>query len=1144
MTEDKLKQAIHHAIEQATVKIFLKSIFMGTGFFITSDGYVLTAFHCIGAKADIEEGFVGRVKIELGSGKILEAQLDYAKSVPDNDIAVLKVNYSPEYYLPLGIESNVYDEVVALGYPVGRRYGTIGTYPGKISRFPTDNQIETDAVKGTGHSGSALYHYASKRVIGIVSEVYKPEEMPDSGFAVQLMSLFKTWPELQTITAEVAKNWEDHPAVAALSYRRIPSNIPFSGAKEFVGRELELKTLHQQFQTTSRLVISAIAGMGGIGKTELAIQYALLHKSDYLGGICWLPASAQDLDLGIQLTDFSKFHLNVSFPDDLKKIEDKVAFCWQQWPAGDVLIVLDNVTHFEDVKPYLPPLGESRFKLLITTRQQMGQPIQQLELDIFDEVAALALLEAHIGKDRLQQELAVAKKLCAWLGYLPLGLELVGRYLAIKEDLSLAQMQERLEKKRLQQAALVEPTPEMTAQRGVAAAFELSWEELDKQARQLGCLLSLFAPAPIRWELVEQLVRSSHSNETENQEGKLNSIRRLSSFFRKCFSKVIFRKTIPLILSQNIEELEKIRDQQLRKLHLLSRKEQNIYQLHPLVGEFLRMKLAKSGWDHHFKQAFAELMANVARVIHDFENIREYQAIADTIPHLEEVATHLTDFLGNNDLVWPCTGLGNFYEDGQLDYRTAEFWYKRSLLLTQTRLGDHLNTADSLHNLGLLYKKEVVANYSEAESLFLQEIELGKRLGNSHIFIRSVFKLTHVYFSEDHIHEYESINIELLKFIKEIVRKEYNDNFSNIPLLEDLILHFEHLRETKPVLPIIFDVHQFQPAEKTFDSLLDDIASIIVNLATLHALQGRFVGTEALFQQAFEIWKLLGKDNSSSFLTSLSNLAGLYKEQGRYDEAESLLLQNLELRKKIQGEEDYDIARDFEHLATYVYMPQQRYEEAEEVLLKAENILLQSLELKKQIVGDKYIIHSMDGFMLASILSVLTELYFTQGQYDKSEIPYKKLLEIANGEVNDKVALVQNTYGVACYKQKKYAEAESLYWQAKAIWEKLFGPEYKNVALCLHNLSAVYDEQNNLEKAVSFCHQAQAIWEKTIGTEDPLYARSLDRLVGIYKRQGKCEEAKSLYERALTIRETKLGINHPDTVSTRQNLEKLLVESA
>ena len=74
--------------------------------------------------------------------------------------------------------------------------------------------------------------------------------------------------------------------------------------------------------------------------------------------------------------------------------------------------------------------------------------------------------------------------MCKDLGFLPLGLELVARYLERKPSLSLAKTHERLG---LEHKSLEAFSQDMTAERGVAAAFELSWKELDKDDKELGC---------------------------------------------------------------------------------------------------------------------------------------------------------------------------------------------------------------------------------------------------------------------------------------------------------------------------------------------------------------------------------------------------------------------------------------------------------------------------------------------------------------------------------------------------------------------------------------------------------------------------------------------------------------------------------
>ncbi len=297
---------------------------------------------------------------------------------------------------------------------------------------------------------------------------------------------------------------------------------------------------------------------------------------------------------------------------------------------GDVLVVLDDVTDYQQVKPYLPP-NDPRFKVLITTRLQLGAPIKRLDLQVLTLKAALDLLRSYIGDERVDGELKIAEKICEWLGYLPLGLELVGRYLERKPDLSLEEMLARLKAKRLEQLALKKPKPEaqMTAQLGVKAAFELSWQELDESAQQLGLCLSLFALAPIPWKLVELCLPDIDS-----------------------------------------EELEELRDYGLVYLNLVMAKEEKTYQLHELMREFFQDKQEKSAEADDLKRGFCQAMVAVAKDIPDTPILSEIAAFTPIIPHLAEAATTQIDWLNDQDLIWPLLGLGRFYA-GQGNYNEA-----------------------------------------------------------------------------------------------------------------------------------------------------------------------------------------------------------------------------------------------------------------------------------------------------------------------------------------------------------------------------------------------------------------------------------------------------------------------------------------
>ncbi|MHC5916510.1 MAG: NB-ARC domain-containing protein, partial [Nostoc sp.] len=251
------------------------------------------------------------------------------------------------------------------------------------------------------------------------------------------------------------------PDIAPIQLKRNPN-------KYFVGRKEALKNLETQLSKETRLAITAIKGMGGIGKTELALQYAIAARKNnrYPGGICWIDVRGKDV--ADEILDFANTHLDFIPPDkqssgqeiDLAK---KVQACWNLWSQAfpeEKLVIFDDVAAYDQVKDFLPPYDPS-LKVIITTRLRL-QPlnIASLVLEVLEEEDALNLLEAYIGKKRLNNELDDAKKLCEWVGNLPLGLNLVGRYLReFKED-TLLELLEQLKKKGLDQAAMHEtPIP-------------------------------------------------------------------------------------------------------------------------------------------------------------------------------------------------------------------------------------------------------------------------------------------------------------------------------------------------------------------------------------------------------------------------------------------------------------------------------------------------------------------------------------------------------------------------------------------------------------------------------------------------------------------------------------------------------------
>ncbi|MEH1950266.1 MAG: tetratricopeptide repeat protein [Nostoc sp.] len=787
----------------------------------------------------------------------------------------------------------------------------------------------------TENSGKSEAKLASELNIGAAAFKKRMAEVYDK-FA-------KSYPELATsnsrgkleklracLTRKYNGGQDAHPTIKE-NYENIPPAVPF---EKFVGREAELEKLHQQLETSRQVAIVAVAGMGGVGKTELATQYAKQHLQNYQGGVCWL--SAQGIDVIIQIFRFVELKFNKIAPDDWE-LADRLKYCWENWQKGEVLLVFDDVTDYKkQVQPYLP--SESpRFKVLLTTRQQFDRTLPQLPLGVLKPLAAMKLLKSLVDRERLKSEPWVARKICKFLGYLPLALELVGRYLDTMPDLSLEKLLKRLEKKRLEHEAVAKANQLMWYKYGVGEAIALSWEQLDEKAQGLGCCLSLYALADIPFSV--EWIRDDDEQE-------------------------LWEKAIA----------------DLRKLHLIQWQDKGIYRLHPLIRQFFQMKLDELSKADEVKTAFVAQIVEVAKQIPEQPNREDIFNLTPHIPHLAEVATHLSQYLSDEDLIWLFTGLGWFYQ-GQGLYQQAEPWLQQCEKVTKNRLGlEHPHVAASLNNLAGLY--ESTGRYSEAELLYQQALELAKRLlGDNHPHVAtSLNNLAALYSSTGRYSEAEPLYQQALELAKRLL----GDNHPHV-------------------------------------------ATSLNNLALLYKFTGRYSEAEALYLQALELRKRLLGDNHPSIAASVNNLAELYRSTGRYSEAEPLYQQALELSKHLLGDNHPSIATSLNNLAL-LYESTGRYSEAE-------LLYQQALTLKKRLLGDNHP-------SIATSLNNLALLYSSTGRYSEAEPLYQQALELSKHLLGDNHPHVANNLNNLALLYKftgRYSEAEPMYQQALAICEHTLG---------------------------------------------------------------------------------------------------------
>jgi len=403
-------------------------------------------------------------------------------------------------------------------------------------------------------------------------------------------------------------------------------NLPNSGVAKFVGREAILVQMNQVLETDSRLVLQ---GMGGCGKTELALQYAWQqwHQENYSGGVCWL--NALNSDIGLQILSFASSRLSLELPET-GILAERVAFCWQHWLPGKVLIIIDDLRDYGLIEPYLPPITENRFHVMITTRfNYLRYTVKTLNLDVLSPESALDLLSSYVTDRRIDEQIDQAKLLCQDLGYLALALELVARLLREEKHWTIQQIREKLSGQGLTDQELVKKPKfnlESTTERVVKAVLYLSWQELESNTQKLAMYLSLFALAP--------------------------------------FSKTLIDGLFP---EEDSEDIQRCLDD-LVSLHFVNDLGDNFYNLHTLIRHYLRDKLEEYQFKNEAKRAYCKAMADIARRIPQTPVLDDIGNFEPLIDHLKIATEELNQWLEDDNLAWPFIGLGRFYK-GQGLYR-------------------------------------------------------------------------------------------------------------------------------------------------------------------------------------------------------------------------------------------------------------------------------------------------------------------------------------------------------------------------------------------------------------------------------------------------------------------------------------------
>ncbi|TRU47640.1 MAG: trypsin-like serine protease, partial [Microcystis aeruginosa Ma_QC_Ca_00000000_S207] len=352
---------------------------------------------------------------------------------------------------------------------------------------PTDKQLERleeNQSPWQGTSGAAIV--CNGFVIGVESRQqirYRPASLE----AESLARVYDN-PEWREILEKHDIDPEPKPVISVnlntRSYRnQAPPKPSYFVERPEVSIKLKELLLSEETAKTGTLVISAIYGLGGIGKSTLAAALAQDQavQAYFPDGIFWATLGQQP-----DILSFLYGWIQALGDYDFKPMSVDAASLQLRTLLADkkALLVVDDLWNVGDIEPF--QIAGNNCKLLVTTREVPVKGATPYNLDIMTESQSLALLRGYLGSELTAKEQEQAKNLAKTVGYLPLALELGAAQ--VKDGVTWAELLEDLQAEiahlEILDRADAEDTPheEKRKHYSLIASFNLSLKRL-KSAR-------------------------------------------------------------------------------------------------------------------------------------------------------------------------------------------------------------------------------------------------------------------------------------------------------------------------------------------------------------------------------------------------------------------------------------------------------------------------------------------------------------------------------------------------------------------------------------------------------------------------------------------------------------------------------------